>query len=137
MEESYSSFAWVYDLFMDNIDYPAWCEYLSGLLKKNGIEDGLILELGCGTGSMTELLADKGYDMIGIDNSEDMLEICRTNMKLNDKQIMLFTQKIAQSLATYLFFLAQPTLRLTFKTTWQFVKCETMLTDKTIVLKAI
>lgn len=74
MEESYRSFAHVYDLFMDNIDYPAWCEYLTSLLKEYGVEDGLLLELGCGTGSMTELLAEKGYDMIGVDLSADMLE---------------------------------------------------------------
>ena len=39
MEESYGSFAGVYDLFMDNIDYPAWCTYLTGILKEYGIED--------------------------------------------------------------------------------------------------
>lgn len=74
MEESYKNFAHVYDLFMDNIDYPSWCEYLAGLLREHGVEDGLVLELGCGTGNMTELLAEKGYDMIGVDNSTDMLE---------------------------------------------------------------
>lgn len=72
--QSYESFASVYDMFMDNIDYPVWSEYLAGLLKEYGIEDGLLLELGCGTGSMTELLAGMGYDMIGIDNSLRMLE---------------------------------------------------------------
>ena len=77
MEESYESFAGVYDLFMDNIDYPAWCTYLTGILKEYGIEDGLIAELGCGTGSMTELLAAEGYDMIGIDQSEEMLCVVR------------------------------------------------------------
>ena len=70
---AYEKFAQVYDLFMDNIDYPAWCTYLTGILKEYGIEDGLIAELGCGTGSMTELLAAEGYDMIGVDNSEEML----------------------------------------------------------------
>ena len=39
MEESYESFAGVYDLFMDNIDYPAWCTYLTGILKEYGIEE--------------------------------------------------------------------------------------------------
>ncbi len=71
---AYESFASVYDMFMDNIDYPAWSRYLIGLLQKHGISDGLVCELGCGTGSMTELLADAGYDMIGIDNSVEMLE---------------------------------------------------------------
>lgn len=71
--EAYTEFAKVYDLFMDNIDYPRWCRYLTGLLKKYGVSEGLVLELGCGTGTMTELLAGQGYDMIGVDNSEEML----------------------------------------------------------------
>ena len=49
--------------------------YLKELLKEYGAEDGLVLDLGCGTGSMTQLLAEAGYDMIGADNSEEMLEI--------------------------------------------------------------
>ena len=49
---------------------------LSGkILKEYGIDDGLVLDLGCGTGSMTEMLASSGYDMIGVDNAEEMLEI--------------------------------------------------------------
>lgn len=72
---SYQSFARVYDMFMDNVPYEEWCDYLEGLLKEYKVEDGLVLELGCGTGSMTELLAQRGYDMIGVDNAEDMLEI--------------------------------------------------------------
>ena len=73
--EAYTSFAEVYDTFMDNVPYEEWADYLEDRLKEYGIRDGLVLELGCGTGSMTELLAEKGYDMIGVDNSEDMLEI--------------------------------------------------------------
>lgn len=72
--EAYSDFAKAYDMFMDNINYSEWCTYLTGLLKEYNIEDGLVLELGCGTGNMTELLADNGYDMIGIDNAAQMLQ---------------------------------------------------------------
>ena len=75
--EAYSSFAQVYDLFMDNVPYEEWSEYVISLLKEEKIEDGLVLDLGCGTGKMTRLLQAAGYDMIGIDNSEDMLEIAR------------------------------------------------------------
>ena len=57
MNESYTSFAQVYDMFMDNVDYPAWSKYLIQLLKEYQVEDGLVLDLGCGTGNMTELLA--------------------------------------------------------------------------------
>lgn len=72
--EAYSDFAKAYDMFMDNIPYEEWCVYLTGLLREYNIEDGLVLELGCGTGNMTELLADNGYDMIGIDNAAQMLQ---------------------------------------------------------------
>lgn len=71
----YESFARVYDLFMDNIDYDAWSRDLIGALQKFGVEGGLVCELGCGTGSMTERLAAAGYDMIGIDSSVEMLGI--------------------------------------------------------------
>ena len=47
--EAYSEFAHVYDLFMDNIPYEEWCDYLVMLLNKYGIQDGLVLELGCGS----------------------------------------------------------------------------------------
>lgn len=70
----YERFSEVYDLLMEEIPYRSWCETLTGLLDQAGIKDGLVLELGCGTGTMTELLAEKGYDMIGVDVSADMLE---------------------------------------------------------------
>ncbi len=75
--EAYTSFAQVYDLFMDNVPYEEWSRYVISLLKEEKIENGLVLDLGCGTGKMTRLLAAAGYDMIGIDYSEDMLEIAR------------------------------------------------------------
>ena len=78
---TYESFASVYDTFMDDVPYEEWAEYLTGLLSEYGVSDGIVLDLGCGTGTLTEILAGKGYDMIGVDNSDDMLEIAR------DKQI--------------------------------------------------
>ena len=73
--EAYSGFAKVYDLFMDNIPYKEWTDYVKGLLAEEGVTEGILLDLGCGTGSVTELLAKEGFDMIGIDNSEEMLDI--------------------------------------------------------------
>lgn len=74
---AYTGFAQVYDTFMDNVPYEEWGEYLVSLLHRFGAETGLTAELGCGTGKMTRYLAARGYDMIGIDNSEDMLAIAR------------------------------------------------------------
>ena len=77
MEEygAYSSFARVYDTFMDNVPYKEWGGYIYSMLCEYGVKDGIVLDLGCGTGTMTEILAGYGYDMIGVDNSEDMLEL--------------------------------------------------------------
>ncbi len=75
--EAYTSFAEVYENFMDNIPYKSWCDYVVNILKEYNVDNGIVAELGCGTGSMTRLLKDAGYDMIGIDNSGDMLDIAR------------------------------------------------------------
>ena len=93
---SYESFARVYDLFMDNIPYEDWCDYLQQLLGKYGVTDGLVLELGCGTGSMTELLAEHGYDMIGIDNSVDMLEIAMEKRVRSGRDILYLLQDMRE-----------------------------------------
>lgn len=75
--EAYTAFAQVYDSFMDNIPYEEWSEYLVELLQEYGVQNGVVADLGCGTGNITELLAKAGYDMIGIDNSEEMLLLAR------------------------------------------------------------
>ena len=72
---SYESFAKVYDELMDNVPYDTWTEHLIRDLKEYDITDGLICELGCGTGNVTTRLSKAGYDMIGVDNSPEMLEI--------------------------------------------------------------
>lgn len=88
--DAYTSFAAVYDTFMDNIPYEEWKSYLKELLKEYGVQDGLVLDLGCGTGTMTELLAADGYDMIGMDNSEEMLEIARESRSSQDMRFYIF-----------------------------------------------
>ena len=94
--EAYTSFAEVYDTFMDNVPYEEWADYLEDRLKEYGVKDGLVLELGCGTGSMTELLAEKGYDMIGVDNSEDMLEIAMEKRIESGHDILYLLQNMQE-----------------------------------------
>lgn len=94
--DAYTSFAYVYDTFMDNIPYEEWGDYLKGLLKEYGVEDGLILDLGCGTGTMTEILAEEGYDMIGLDNSEDMLEIAMDKKAKSGYDILYLLQDMRE-----------------------------------------
>ena len=94
--DAYTSFASVYDTFMDNIPYEEWAEYLTGLLKEYGIVDGLVLDLGCGTGNMTELLANEGYDMIGIDNAEEMLDIAMSKRQQSGHDILYLLQDMRE-----------------------------------------
>lgn len=72
--EAYTDFARVYDELMDETPYMEWCRWIVSKLREDGLRDGLVLDLGCGTGAMTELLYTAGYDMIGVDASADMLE---------------------------------------------------------------
>ena len=94
--DAYTSFASVYDTFMDNIPYEEWAEYLIGLLKEYGTQDGLVADLGCGTGNMTELLSAAGYDMIGIDNAEEMLEIAMEKKAASGKDILYLLQDMRE-----------------------------------------
>lgn len=106
--DSYTSFAYVYDTFMDQEPYDRWADRVCAFLDefglprtadisardtgkplagKAGSQDGsedlfaeernIVVDLGCGTGKLTEILAGRGYDMIGIDLSEDMLAIAQ------------------------------------------------------------
>ena len=77
--EVYESFARVYDSLMDDVPYREWADRILAVLKEEGIKDGLALDLGCGTGKMTRLMDQAGYDMIGLDTSLDMLQIAREN----------------------------------------------------------
>ena len=94
--DAYTSFACVYDTFMDNIPYEEWAVYLTGLLNEYGVNDGLVLDLGCGTGNMTELLAKEGYDMIGVDNAEEMLEIAMEKREKSGHDILYLLQDMRE-----------------------------------------
>lgn len=94
--EAYSEFAGVYDMFMDNIPYREWGEYLIDLLKEYDINDGLLLDLGCGTGTMTEILSEAGYDMIGVDNADEMLNIAISKREQSGHDILYLNQDMRE-----------------------------------------
>lgn len=96
MAETYSDFATVYDQLMDNIPYEKWAEYLHSLLLENNIKDGIIAELGCGTGNITEIMAKLGYDMIGIDNSVTMLDIANEKKYDNESSSLYLLQDMRE-----------------------------------------
>lgn len=98
----YEGFAGVYDHMMDNIPYDEWFQKLKAYLAGHGITEGTICELGCGTGMMTERFANDGFQMIGIDQSEDMLAIAMEK-KMESGSDILYLQQDMES-----FELAEP-----------------------------
>ncbi|MCM1154165.1 MAG: methyltransferase domain-containing protein [Roseburia sp.] len=105
--EAYTDFAQVYDTFMDETPYGEWCDFLLTLLHRYEIREEIaddnlrqeknsILDLGCGTGTLTQLLAAKGYDMIGVDNSPEMLHIAMEKKERSGLDILYLCQDMRE-----------------------------------------
>lgn len=94
--DSYTGFAPLYDLFMDNVPYDEWAEYVHTLLLEHSIKNGIVLDMGCGTGNITEPLAAFGYDMIGIDNSDEMLSIAMEKLSSSGLDILYLLQDMRE-----------------------------------------
>lgn len=116
---AYDALAYVYDELMDNIPYTEWCEVLDKMIREYGVsrpvledqtsasgeadaekdesallasEKNLVVDLGCGTGTLTNLMYKKGYDMIGIDASPAMLEVAQKKRDEKEYEILYINQ---------------------------------------------
>ena len=107
--EAYGDFAYVYDAFMDNTPYEEWCGYVCESIKKYGVsrpgrksvdllesEKNLVVDLGCGTGTLTQMLYEAGYDMIGVDNSETMLSVAMEKRDSAGSEILYLLQDMRE-----------------------------------------
>ena len=90
--DEYTGFAEVYDELMEDVPYAEWCDRIVAVLKEHGINDGLVLDLGCGSGTMTEMLAEAGYDMTGVDLSPEMLEKAKLKKESSGNDILYLCQ---------------------------------------------
>lgn len=93
--ESYTDFAYIYDKLIDQ-DYERWADYIEEIFKKHNVKPKLILDLGCGTGSITNILAKRGYDMIGVDLSPDMLNVARDKAYEDELDVLYLCQDIRE-----------------------------------------
>lgn len=116
--EAYTDFAAVYDTFMDETPYDVWGNFVAGIIDKYGVskpansdqgkeiaedsedaleqERNLVVELGCGTGSFTQVLKRKGYDIMGIDLSPEMLDLARKKSYEAGLDIMYLEQDMRE-----------------------------------------
>lgn len=106
---AYGDFAEVYDEFMDETPYDTWCDRIDSLIEQYGVseknraaesvlesERNLVVDLGCGTGTLTELLYERGYDMIGVDYSEAMLGIAMKKKQQSGSEILYLNQDMRE-----------------------------------------
>ena len=97
MNEQYAVLASYYDRVMEDVDYEAWCDFYEACFSENKISPKNILDLACGTGSITVPLAKRGYAMTGIDLSSEMLSLAqvksdeaKVKLRLSEQNIALF-----------------------------------------------
>lgn len=97
---SYGVFSYSYDILTENVEYEKIANKICSLLHENGVDGGLLLDLGCGTGTLSFLLEQQGFDIIGIDASEDMLMVANEKKYEENSSAMFLCQK-AEKLDLY------------------------------------
>lgn len=80
---SYNSLAQFYDSLTENVDYKVRSEYISNFFSKYGNNGRRVLDLACGTGTISKILNDYGYHVTGIDISDEMLTVAQTKCQNN------------------------------------------------------
>ncbi|MBM7645824.1 cyclopropane fatty-acyl-phospholipid synthase-like methyltransferase [Scopulibacillus daqui] len=89
---AYEHFALIYDQLMSEAPYGKWVNWIKQTAEKYHCPGRKVLELGCGTGEISLLLTKEGYDVTGLDLSEDMLSIAQEKIIRNDCCIQLYQQ---------------------------------------------
>ncbi len=96
----YNNFAYEYDRLMNDIDYIKWADYVESIFSSYSTVPSMVLDLGCGTGSFCIEMAKRGYDMIGVDSSSDML-CCAKEKALKAGYDILFLNQDMSSFELY------------------------------------
>ncbi|ABZ85211.1 methyltransferase, putative [Heliomicrobium modesticaldum Ice1] len=90
----YELLAGVYDRLMADVNYDDWVDFTEGVFSRYGLQPVTVLDLACGTGAITERLLKRGYRVVGVDLSPDMLAVCadRHEEYLERGQLLLLNQ---------------------------------------------
>lgn len=93
---SYGVFSEFYDALTANVSYDTVAQVLSSLLTRYGKSRGLLLDLACGTGSVSVRLAKKGYEVIGVDLSPEMLSEAQNKAYSAGQNILFLCQDMTK-----------------------------------------
>ncbi|MBQ3005829.1 MAG: methyltransferase domain-containing protein [Clostridia bacterium] len=92
----YDIFSRFYDELTENVEYKKRAEYVNRLIKENCPDAEIVVDLACGTGSLTVELAGMGYEMIGVDCSVQMLSEAQNKAYDSDGNIMFLCQRMQE-----------------------------------------
>lgn len=96
MKNIYRNFAYIYDELMHDVDYKQWIDYIEKIFEANKKKPSIIVDLACGTGNLTIEMAKKGYDMVGIDISPDMLSCAKQKTMNEGVDVLYLNQDITE-----------------------------------------
>ena len=99
--QAYEALAKAYDTLNGDVDYAAFADFYEEVFRRRGITPSLVLDLGCGTGTLTFELAGRGYDMIGVDGSAEMLSRAYERKYENGHTGVLFLQQDMREFELY------------------------------------
>jgi ubiquinone/menaquinone biosynthesis C-methylase UbiE len=85
----FATIAPYYDKLMSFVNYPSWVAYIEKIIQMSQVSERTILDLACGTGVCLELWTRNGYEVVGLDKSLSMLEVCRKKMATHDHTLLI------------------------------------------------
>lgn len=94
--DAYHALAASYDRLTNDVDYEATVEFYMEILRREGLKPRTCVDLACGTGSVTKLLAERGYSVVGVDMSEEMLTEAQQKVMDLDNMPRFVCQKLQE-----------------------------------------
>lgn len=94
--DAYRGFAGIYDLLMDDFDYPRWADYYMRLLERAGVQARALCDCACGTGTMSLQFAKQGMQVTGVDISREMLELAQEKARQSGVQVQFACQDMSR-----------------------------------------
>ncbi|MGI6498134.1 MAG: class I SAM-dependent DNA methyltransferase [Oscillospiraceae bacterium] len=98
---AYEALALVYDRLTEDVAYHRWADYIERQFKRSGREIRTVLDLACGTGSLSCVLAQRGYEVIGADASAEMLSVAMEKSQAVEGVRPIFLHQAMEHLDLY------------------------------------